>query len=262
MDTIEFTTKLALETGELLLSYYQNLGIQAQMKSDKTVVTKADLAADQHLRRQISLAYPNDFILSEEANTIYPTNETAVWIIDPLDGTTNFSLGFHYWGISISRIVNGFPELGVLYFPLLDELYTASKNAGAYLNGKPLKVNTSNPSQPIKFFSCCSRAFRSYDIGIKYKTRILGSAAYGLITVARGSALLAFEVTPKVWDFSASWIITQEAGGLISHLEGESPFPLTPGLDYENKSFPLLTAATSDLLIEGQTNIRKRRKHK
>jgi myo-inositol-1(or 4)-monophosphatase len=121
-----------------------------------------------------------------------------------------------------------------------------------------LEVKLPNPSQPKSFFSCCSRAYRYYDVDIRYKTRILGSAAYGLATVARGSAILAFEVTPKIWDFSASWLITQEAGGLIAPLDGETPYPLKPGVDYESRSYPLLTAATPELLDEGRAKIQKR----
>jgi myo-inositol-1(or 4)-monophosphatase len=258
MDTLEFTTQLAQETGKLLLSYYQRSGIHSRLKSDRTVVTEADLAADQHLRTQISQTCPCDGILSEEAGTIYPADKSTVWIIDPLDGTTNFSLGLHYWGVSIARLINGYPDLGVLYFPLLNELFTASKGEGAYLNGIPLKVKSPNPSQPTSFFSCCSRANRFYDIDIKYKTRILGSAAYGLTTVARGSAILAFEVTPKIWDFSASWLITQEAGGFVTPLDGKVPYPLIPDTDYENLSYPLLTAASPALLKEGRSKIRRK----
>jgi len=258
MHTIEFTTQLAKETGDLLLTYYRPDGIRSQFKSDRTVVTEADLAADRLLQNRISTAYPQDGILSEEAGTTYPADHSAIWIIDPLDGTTNFSLGLHYWGVSIARFVNGYPDLGVLYFPLLDELFSATRGGGAYLNGNQLKVKPPSPDQPTSFFSCCSRAYRFYEVDIRYKTRILGSAAYGLVTVARGSAILAFEVTPKVWDFSASWLITEEAGGLISPLNGENPFPLVPGGDYENKSYPLLTAATPELLTEGKEKIRKR----
>jgi myo-inositol-1(or 4)-monophosphatase len=259
MNILKFTSQLARETGELLLSYYQRSGIQSQLKSDRTAITEADLAADHHLHNQISKAYPGDAILSEEATTTFPTRKSAVWIIDPLDGTTNFSLGFHYWGVSIARLINGYPDLGVLYFPLLDELFTASKGAGAYLNDHRLEVKPPNPSQLTSFFSCCSRTNRFYDVDIKYKTRILGSAAYGLATVARGSAILAFEVTPKIWDFSASWLITQEAGGLIAPLDGQEPYPLIPGVDYRNKSFPILTAANSELFIEGKSKIRKKK---
>jgi myo-inositol-1(or 4)-monophosphatase len=255
---LQFASELAQETGKLLTSYYQPAGIQATLKADHTVVTQADLAADELLRSRIAQAYPEDGILSEEAGTIYPDGKSAVWIIDPLDGTTNFSLGLHYWGVSIARLVGDIPDLGVLYFPLLDELFTASKGEGAFLNGARLKVESPRPEQPTSFFSCCSRAFRYYQVDIRYKTRILGSAAYGLASVARGSAVLAFEVTPKVWDFSASWLITEEAGGLIAPLDGESPYPLVPGVDYGSISFPLLSAATPELLKEGRTKIRKK----
>jgi myo-inositol-1(or 4)-monophosphatase len=257
MNTLEFVTQLTKEAGDLLCNYYQNTGIQATLKSDRTVVTEADLAADKLLRTRINEAYPEDGIISEEAGTIYPSGKSVVWVIDPLDGTTNFSLGLHYWGISIARIIDGRPDLGVLYFPLLDELFTATKAGGAYLNGSQLEVKLPNPSQPTSFFSCCSRAYRYYDVNIRYKTRILGSAAYGLASVARGSAILAFEVTPKIWDFSASWLITQEAGGVIAPLDDENPFPLVTGQDYGVKSYPLLTAATPELLVEGQSKIRK-----
>ena len=111
---------------------------------------------------------------------------------------------------------------------------------------------------PATFFSTCSRTNRRYAIDIRYKTRILGSAAYGLCTVARGSAILAFEVTPKVWDFSASWLITQEAGGIIASHDGNSPFPLIPGHDYEKKSYPLLVAATQEIWEDGREKIRKK----
>jgi myo-inositol-1(or 4)-monophosphatase len=258
MNILKFTTQLAKESGDLLLSYYRHAGIQSQLKSDRTVVTEADLAADQLLRRRIEEAFPEDGILSEEAGTVYPEGKSAVWIIDPLDGTTNFSLGLHYWGISIARLVNGYPDLGVLYFPLLDELFWATKGGSAYLNGSQLKVKLPSPARPTSFFSCCSRAYRRYDIDIHYKTRLLGSAAYGLVTVARGSAILAFEVTPKVWDFSASWLITEEAGGLIANLSGDEIYPLSPGIDYESQSYPLLTAATPELLEEGKAKIRKK----
>jgi len=258
MDTIKFATQLAQETGKLLLNYYQPDGIATTFKSDHTVLTEADLAADRLLQSRIQEFFPDDGILSEEAGTTYPENKAGVWIIDPLDGTTNFSLGLHYWGISIARIVNGFPDLGVLYFPLLDELFIASRGTGSFMNGTQLKVNPPNPDRPTSFFSCCSRAYRYYDVDIRYKTRILGSAAYGLVTVARSSAVLAFEVTPKVWDFSASWLIIEEAGGLIAPLNGENPFPLVPGCDYGNKSFPLISAATPELLSEGRRKIKKR----
>lgn len=259
MDKIlDFTTQLALETGNLLRTYYQTQGIRVKLKSDQTVVTEADLAANQLIQKTIRAEFPADGILSEEGNTIYPRDNPYVWIIDPLDGTTNFSLGLHYWGVSIARLKDGFPDLAVLFFPIIEELFTAVKGGGAYLNGNPLLVVPPDLSNPNTFFSCCSRAHRNYTINIEYKTRILGSAAYSLASISRSSAILAFEVTPKVWDFSGSWLVTQEAGGTIGPISGNSPFPLIPGIDYSTKSYATLAGVTPEIWTRGQERIIKK----
>jgi myo-inositol-1(or 4)-monophosphatase len=255
---LDFASQLAQDTGHLLLDFYKTSGIQANLKPDHTVVTEADLAADCFIHDSIQAKFPEDGILSEEASTIYPEGKSHVWIIDPLDGTTNFSLGLHYWGVSIARLWEGNPEIAALFFPLLGELFMASKGGGATLNGARLHVKSPESSQPETFFSCCSRTHRQYKVDIRYKTRILGSAAYGLSSVARGSAILAFEVTPKVWDFSGSWLITQEAGGVIAPLNGGSPFPLVPGKDYGPIKYQLLAATTQANWDEGKRKIRKR----
>jgi myo-inositol-1(or 4)-monophosphatase len=257
-NVLDYASQLAQDTGYLLLDFYKTNGIPANLKPDHTVVTEADLAADCFIYDSIQANFPEDGILSEEASTIYPEGKSHVWIIDPLDGTTNFSLGLHYWGVSIARLREGNPEIAALYFPLLGELFTASKGGGATLNGNRLHVKSPVSSHPETFFSCCSRTHRQYKVDIRYKTRILGSAAYGLSTVARGSAILAFEATPKVWDFSGSWLITQEAGGVIAPLHGGSPYPLAPGKDYGQLKYPMLAATTQANWDQGQRKIQKR----
>ncbi len=269
MDTLTFASQLAQRAGELLLTHYRRSGVRATLKADRTVVTEADLAADRLIRQTICENYPDDGLLSEEEGTIYPAGKRAVWIIDPLDGTTNFSLGMHYWGVSIARLVDGEPDTAALYFPLLDELFTASRGGGAYLNGSRIEVKAPdqasqrvsesasqpNPGQAMFVFSCCSRTLADYKFSLRCKTRILGSAAYGLCTVARGSAVLAFEVTPKVWDFCGSWLVMREAGGVIRVLDGGTPFPLIPGTDYEGQGYPILAAATPEMWAEGRGKI-------
>ncbi len=254
-EALTFASQLAQKAGELLMGYYKPGGIHTALKDDRTAVTEADLAADALISSSIRKHFPDDGLLTEEAETTYPTGKSKVWVVDPLDGTTNFSLGLHYWGVSIARVTNGEPETGALYFPLLGELFTAQRGQGAFLNGDRLQVNAPDDKQPFTFFACCSRSHRRYDIKIRYKTRILGSAAYGLTTVARGSAVLALEVTPKVWDFAASWLVTREAGGVIRALDGEAVFPLVPGMDCAGKSFPILASATPELWSEGQGKI-------
>lgn len=255
---IEFATSLAKNVGTQTLQYFRIGGVPTELKSDHTVVTEADLAADRFIRASIQANFPDDGIISEEHNTVFPADNTFVWIIDPLDGTTNFSLGLHYWGVSIARLRDGIPDLGVQYFPVLDELYTATLEGGAFLNGSPLWVKNPEDRQPNTFFSCCSRSHRYYQIDLRYKTRILGSAAYGLSTVPRGSAVLALEVTPKVWDFSASWLIVREAGGVISPLGGISPYPLIPGIDYGTIEYPMLVAATRAKWDQTRRKIQKK----
>lgn len=255
MDMLAFAIQLARQTGELLVNFHRPQGIHASLKADRTVVTEADLAADQLLRKSIKEHCPEDGLISEEANTVYPQDKNAVWVIDPLDGSTNFSLGLHYWGVSIARLRNGEPELAVLYFPLLDELFSAARGQGAYLNDQRLNVMPWDPNQPTSFFACCSRTLRRYQVSLRFKTRILGSAAYDLCCVARGSAVLAFQSTPKVWDFAGSWLVTQEAGGLIGALHGPQPFPLHPGQDYADTSYPLLAAPDAKLWELGTQHI-------
>jgi len=254
-NALAFASQLAVKTGELLMEYYQPRGINTSLKDDHSAITEADLGADRLISESIQERYPKDGLLSEEANTSYPEGKPAVWVVDPLDGTTNFSLGLHYWGVSIARLVNGEPDTAALFFPLLGELFTTQRGEGAFLNGDRLQAKAPDKNQPFAFFACCSRSHRRYDIKIRYKTRVLGSAAYGLATVGRGSAVLAFEVTPKIWDFADSWLVTREAGGAIGALDEDTVFPLTPGQDYAGKSFPILAAATPGLWSEGKRKI-------
>jgi myo-inositol-1(or 4)-monophosphatase len=179
-------------------------------------------------------------------------------VIDPLDGTTNFSLGLPIWGVSIARLSKGFPELGVLYFPCINELYTVEAGSAACLNHQPITVRAPDPSQPMSFFVCCSRSFRNYDISIPYKPRIFGSCAYSLSMLARGSALLALDAAPKLWDLAAAWPLIQAAGGIIQSLDGKSIFPLVPGLDYAALDWPILAAATPKLMEFGQQKIHRK----
>lgn len=241
-DPFSFAKDLAINTGDLLQEYFQVSGISSQLKADRTVVTEADLAADKFIQSEIASHFPGDYVLSEEKSTIYPGNEQPTWIIDPLDGTTNFSLGLHYWGVSIARIQNSVPDIAAVYFPMIDELFSAKRGSGAWLNDAELPFKSFDEPDTSSFFSCCSRTFKHYDVGIRYKARILGAAAFGLCSVPRGTAMISFEATPKIWDIAGAWLIIEETGTLIQPQTGNSPFPLEPGTDYQGISFPSLAA--------------------
>ena len=107
----------------------------------------------------------------------------------------------------------------------------------------------------MAFFSCCSRTHRYYDVRVRYKARILGSAAYNLCTVARGVAVMGFEAPPKIWDIAGGWLVVSEAGGVVETLDGSRPFPLSSAEDYSQRKFPTLAAATQRLASLGREQI-------
>jgi myo-inositol-1(or 4)-monophosphatase len=251
-DPLHFAAHLAQETGQLLLRYYQSPHTHSTLKPDRTVLTEADLAADSHITMTLRAQFPEEHILSEEGDTTYTGGTT--WVIDPLDGTSNFALGVHYWGVSIARIVAGWPALAALYFPVIGELYTARRGEGAHLNGTPLRTNSAPHPRPVAFFTCDSRVYRRYQVDIAYKARILGSAAYNFCALARGVSTLGFETTPRIWDIAASWLVLKEAGGALAAYADE-PFPLQPGTNYKALPFPLLGAENEESLAQARKRI-------
>lgn len=264
---LTFAVQLAQQVGERLIQKFKQDGLKTRIKADHSLVTEADIAADQMIADAVQQQYPGDVLLSEELAPIYhapaSVDQSAagksahenVWVVDPIDGTTNFSKGLHVWGVLIARMRDGWPELGVLYFPLLKELYTAQRDAGAFLNGHPIHADPAGHDTEESFFACCSRTFRRYKVSVPYKPRILGSTAYSLCCVARGAALLAFEATPKIWDIAAGWLLVHEAGGVIETLDGSAPFPIRYEVNYARESFPTLAGASSELTQKARSQI-------
>jgi myo-inositol-1(or 4)-monophosphatase len=259
MDDLErFTVDLALETGGLLLEFFDLFGIHASPKPDHTVVTEADLAADRLITRRIQENFPADGIISEESSHFLHDPHSPTWVVDPLDGTTNFSLGLPVWGISIARLLNGYPELGVLYFPIIDELYVGRSGSGAYLNHRQISTRAPDPAEPMSFFTCCSRSFRTFNISVPYKPRIMGSSAYSFCLVARGSALIGLETTPKIWDLAAAWLLVEEAGGIIKPFETGQIFPIHSDVDYNTASWAVIATTTPKLFEQSNHWIKRK----
>lgn len=265
MDAVlEFTAGLAHAAGQLLLQKYRSGEWDARLKDDRSVVTSADIASDRLIGRAIQARFPDDLLLSEEMRpdpiqTGFGANGRAVWIVDPLDGTTNFSLGLPHWGVLIARLENGAPHSAAAYFPALDEMFTARRGAGAWINGRPLVVQPADPQRPLACFACCSRTFRRYQVDIPYKIRVLGSAAYTLCAVARGLALIGFESTTKIWDLAAPWLVLSEAGGVAAALQDPQPFPLQSSLDYSRQNYAVLAAIDPERAAQGRRGLTPKR---
>jgi myo-inositol-1(or 4)-monophosphatase len=256
MDTpLQFAAQLAQETGKLLSDRFELHGTRGALKSDRTVVTEADRAANRFICDAIRQAYPEEEIISEEGTTTSGESNNPVWVIDPLDGTTNFSLGLHVWGVSIGRLVKGMPDSGAIYFPLLGELYTAQRGQGAFLNDTPIHVKPLEKDQPAAFLAFSSHTFKHYLVKLRYKPRVIGSACYDLCLVARGAAIIGFLAKPKIWDLAAGWLVVEEAGGVVEAYNDVVPFPISPHTDYEEDFYPTIMAADEDLLKQAREGI-------
>lgn len=250
--------RIVVDANQILLQTYGK--VTASQKSDGTLVTQTDQAIDSLITQQLNLAFPDHAVLSEERNTNYESASDFTWVIDPLDGTTNFARGLPIWGVSIALLYFGVPIFGLLSFPSLREEYRASLNRGAFLNGTPIVTASNQTPDDQHFITLCTRTIRRYRVDTPLKPRILGSAAYHLASVASGSALAAVESTPKLWDIAAALLILTEAKGCYHTLD-DSPaiFPLAAGAkDYERTSFPLLAAANQSVMDNLLTTITRR----
>ena len=251
-EILTFTAELAETTGRQLLEDFAGDRATTE-KDDGTLLTQSDTWADATLRQAIAARFPDHGILSEEGNHDLPDRDWC-WIIDPIDGTTNFSHGIPIWGISIGLVYRGWPVFGYLYYPPTREACYGfwpgdtglDLEPGAFLNGRPIRTTSADPG-PTKTFSFCTRSVERAPRPFCCKIRAIGSASYNLMTVATGSMIGAYELTPKVWDIAAVWVILQGAGATWVSLESYPPFPLEPGKTYGKRSNACLVVARPDL---------------
>ncbi len=221
----------------------------SDVKADGSLITACDRWSDATLVEGLASLYPEEGVLSEEGRKLVPSTP-AYWVVDPLDGTTNFAAGIPYWAISLARFEGGVPVVAVLDVPPLRQRIVAIRGHGAWRNGKPLSP-PSLQTQPAGCASLCSRS-----IGVLQKLpnrrfpgkiRLLGVASLNLVSVAMGQTVAALEATPKIWDLAAAWLVLTELGCPVQWLARE-PGGIAPGTDLGNADFPVLAADSSDTL--------------
>jgi myo-inositol-1(or 4)-monophosphatase len=228
--------------------------VQASQKSDGSLVTQADRWADQEIQDAIASTFNGYGILSEEGEHIFPDTEWC-WVIDPLDGTTNFTRGIPLWAISLGLLYQGTPVFGYVYLPSLAQAFhgfwsgstESTTPTGAFLNHQPMHTSADPPSS-THFFSLCTRSTSVIQKGFPCKIRMLGVASYNFLTVAAGATLGGVESSPKIWDIAAAWVIVQAAGGVWVSLKSEPVFPLSVGQDYGDRSYPTLVVSRPELV--------------
>ena len=209
--------------------------LPVQAKAPNDFVTEVDRAAETAIIEVLRDAYPQHGILAEESGESGESDYQ--WIIDPLDGTTNFIHGFPQYAVSIALAKNGVLEHAVVYDPTRNELFTASKGAGAYLNDRRIRVSrrtrlaetligTGFPFRELDNVEAYIGMFRE----LSQKTagiRRPGAAALDLAYVACGRLDGFWEMGLQPWDMAAGVLLIQEAGGLVSDLAGESDYLAT-----------------------------------
>jgi myo-inositol-1(or 4)-monophosphatase len=248
---LDFAQAITTDVGKQLILDFGR--VQAAQKSDGSLVTQADKWADETICRAIAKNFPDHGILSEEGAHIFP-GTLWCWVIDPLDGTTNFTRGLPIWGISLGLLYQGTPVFGYVYFPVLNQTFhgfyaeTPDLNIpkGAFLNNQPIQTSKDLPSNQ-HFFNLCSRSTAILQNEFPCKIRMLGVATYNFLTVAMGACLGGLEATPKVWDIAGAWVIVQAAGASWLSLS-PYPFPLLYETDYGDQPFPTLIVSQAELI--------------
>jgi myo-inositol-1(or 4)-monophosphatase len=230
---MEIARKAAREAGKIVYDHFGRKN-QVRKKGNIDLVTEADLKSEQKIIETITRPFPNDSILSEETGA-HQHLPNRVWLIDPLDGTTNFAHAFPFFGVSIAFEVEGRVVLGIVYNPCMNEWFEAVRGGGAFLNRQ--KVGVSRTQNLME--SLLATGF-PYDVhenpdGVvaRFKTMLThsqgvrrpGSAALDLCYVACGRVDGYWEERLHPWDTAAGLVIVEEAGGKVTDYTGSDYTP-------------------------------------
>lgn len=240
--------------GEILLSWRDRFKVSEKGPAD--LVTEADLASQEAIRMILLDAYPDHEFLGEEGNpaavsALSPSGQPRHrWIVDPLDGTTNYVHGFQQYSVSIAVEQAGKLLAGCVYDPCADECYTAAVGEGAFLNGQQIKASACQRLDKALVAVSLPPQVSSDSIEIRrlvatllaaQSIRRLGSSALNLCYVAAGRLDAYWATSVKIWDVAAGALIVQEAGGSLEAFDGGP-------LDLSNPR--LISAGSSELTTE------------
>lgn len=247
---------IALEAGAILRSYWGKLNQVRQKEYYWDLVTEADLASEAYILEQLKSRFPHHEVLSEEAGLTEVASSRYRWLIDPLDGTTNFTHQYPMVSVSIGLLIDDVPSVAVVYNPIFGELFQAARGAGATLNGAPIQVST-----VIELEKALLATGFAYDRKTAsennyrefcYMTdqcqgvRRGGSAALDLAYVAAGRLDGYWERGLKPWDMAAGILLVLEAGGTVTSYEN-TPIDISSGRILASN--PLIHATLSRELL-------------
>jgi myo-inositol-1(or 4)-monophosphatase len=222
--------KAATEAGKIQMEYFDKEKEISTKSTETDIVTQVDLLCQEAIIKSIKQEFPDHGFLAEEDDVDVINESGYVWVIDPVDGTVNYANGIPMFCVSIGLRKGNEMLVGVVFSPVLNELFWAAKGQGAYLNGKKISVSKTsklinsvigtgfaydkdtNPDNNTKEFCAVTKRIRG--------VRRLGSAAIDLVYVACGKLEGYWELIIKPWDIAAGVLILEEAGGLATDLHG------------------------------------------
>ena len=229
-DDLAFATDLARRAGEILTASYERLE-RIDYKSKRDVVTNADYASERLVIDAIKARYPADAILAEESGEHAGVlrddgmNNGRTWVIDPLDGTVNYANGIPFYCVSIGLVVEDRPTVGVVFDPARDDLYAATIDGKARLNGKPIRASAKEElSDYVVSLAVIGTGGLMRERRIAPRIRIhrrMGSAALALAYVANGRFDAFIQNGGlSLWDVAAAGLIAERAGSVVTALGG------------------------------------------
>jgi myo-inositol-1(or 4)-monophosphatase len=236
---VTIAARAARSAGNVILRYMNRIdGLNVVEKQQMDFVSEVDKLAEAEIIKELRRAYPEHAILAEESGAM--GKGPLTWVIDPLDGTHNYLRGIPHFSVSIALLEKGVPIHGVVFDPLRDELYTASKGDGAYINDRRMRVSkrenldgamlaTGFPFRQREHLGAQLDITRAL-LGHAEDLRRSGSAALDLAYVAAGRFDGYFEIGLKPWDMAAGVLLVREAGGRVSDFAGRDGIPASGNL--------------------------------
>lgn len=230
---LNMAIKAAHEAGDIIARSADRIDqLQIENKDKNDFVSEIDRAAEDTIIGILKKAYPDHSFIGEESGKTEGTSSVYEWIIDPLDGTTNFLYGIPHYAVSIALKKNGKLDQGVVYDPMRDDLFHASRGGGAFLNNRRIRVSkrlslenallaTGIPYRPdqseiVDVYQTTMKALMLNTAGV----RRAGSASLDLAYVAAGRYDGFWEFGLQEWDIAAGVLLVQEAGGLVGDMQG------------------------------------------
>ena len=236
-ELLQKITEAVAQCGEIIIDADRTQAGIDEKAGHANFVTAYDKRVQKELEKKLLAILPEAVFVGEEEDIHASIEKGYAFIVDPIDGTTNFIKDYHISMISVGLTLDGAQYMGVVYNPYLKEMFTAVKGKGAFLNGKAIQVSKEPLSNGVVLFGTApyykELRKRSFALAYQYFDKALdirrsGSSAFDLCSVAAGRAEVFFELMLSPWDYAAGSLIVEEAGGKVTTAEG-MPITLQKG---------------------------------